>query len=97
MVKKSMSLVKKKISFRDLLTDCEIAYQQFYWTKAVFLKIYSPLKTKEDFTAWLMITRENIDAYNFPEYLVEWNYSKNSYLPILYKKFMMVLKYIIFI
>ena len=40
--------------------------------------LFPPLKTKEDFTAWLKITKENIDAHNFPEYLVDWNYSKNS-------------------
>ena len=45
---------------------------------SIFENLFPPLKTKEDFTAWLKITRENIDAYNFPEYLVEWNYSKNS-------------------
>ena len=22
--------------------------------------------------------KKNVDAYNFPEYLVQWNYSKNS-------------------
>ena len=38
--KEIMSLVKKN-SFRDLLTDCEIGLSTVYWTKAVFLKIYS--------------------------------------------------------
>ena len=79
MVKKLISLVKKKISFRDLLTDCEIGLSTVLLDKSsIFENLFPPLKTKEDFTAWLKITRENIDAYNFPEYLVEWNYSKNS-------------------
>ena len=70
---------KKKISFRDLLTDCEIGLSTVLLDKSsIFENLFPPLKTKEDFTAWLKITRENIDAYNFPEYLVEWNYSKNS-------------------
>ena len=32
---------KKKISFRDLLIDCEIGLSTVLLTKAVFLKIYS--------------------------------------------------------
>ena len=28
--------------------------------------------------AWLKITKNNICAYNFPYFLVEWSYSENS-------------------
>ena len=42
MVKKSMSLVKKKKFHLEIyLPIVKLVYQQFYWTKAVFFKIYS--------------------------------------------------------
>ena len=70
---------KKKISHKDLLTDCEIGLSTVLLDKnSIVENLFPPLKTKEDFTAWLKITKENIDAHNFPEYLVDWNYSKNS-------------------
>ena len=80
MEKKYEYLVKKKkISYKDLLTDCEIGLSTVLLDKdSITENLFPPLKTKEDFTAWLKITKKNIDAYNFPEYLVDWNYSKNS-------------------
>ena len=36
------------------------------------------LKTKEDYVAWLKITKNNVYAYNLEENLVIWNKSKNS-------------------
>ena len=74
-----VSSKKKKISYKDLLTDCEIGLSTVLLDKnSIAENLFPPLKTKEDFTAWLKITKKNIDAYNFPEYLVDWNYSKNS-------------------
>ena len=40
--------------------------------------LFPPLKTKEDYVAWLKITKKNINAYNFPQTLVIWNKTKNS-------------------
>ena len=70
---------KSKISHKDLLTDCEIGLSTVLLYKTEITEnLFPPLKTKEDLTAWLKITKKNVDAYNFPEYLVQWNYSKNS-------------------
>ena len=70
---------KNKISHEDLLTDCEIGLSTVLLLKTEIIEnLFPPLKTKEDLTAWLKITKKNVDAYNFPEYLVQWNYSKNS-------------------
>ena len=54
--------------------------------------LFPPLKTKEDFVAWLKITKNNINAYNFPQTLVVWN--KNKKLIIIkpfIKNYLMVL------
>ena len=40
--------------------------------------LFPPLKTQEDYVAWLKITKKNSYAYNLPESLVIWNKSKNS-------------------
>ena len=70
---------KNKVSYKDLLTDCEIGLSTVFLKKSEINKdLFPPLKTKEDFTAWLKITKKNIHAFNFPEYLVDWNYSKKS-------------------
>ncbi len=70
---------KKKVSFNDLLTDCNIGLSTVLLDKTIINEnLFPPLKTKEDYTAWLKLTKNNLDAYNFPEYLVVWNYSEKS-------------------
>ena len=48
--------------------------------------LFPPLKTKEDYVAWLKITKKNINAYNFPQTLVVWNKTKNSLSSNLFQK-----------
>ena len=36
------------------------------------------MKTKEDYVAWLKLSKENYIAYNLNEFLGEWNFSANS-------------------
>ena len=70
---------KSKVSFDDLLIDCEIGLSTVLLDKTEIIEnLFPPLKTKEDLTAWLRITKKKVYAYNFPEYLVEWNSSKKS-------------------
>ncbi len=70
---------KKQISYNDLLTDCEIGLSTVILERSIVVEnLFPPLKTKEDFLAWLKITKRNIIAHNLPEILVNWNYSKNS-------------------
>ena len=70
---------KSKITFKDLLTDCEIGLSTVLISKDLIKEnLFPPLRTKEDLVAWLTITKNNIYAYNFPDFLVEWSYSENS-------------------
>ena len=70
---------KEKISYRDLIFDCEIGLSTVILNKKIIKgDLFPSLKTKEDYVAWLKITKDNIIAYNFSEILVIWNYSKNS-------------------
>ena len=78
--KKIMVLSKNKVvSHKKLLNDCEIGLSTVFLDRDIIDKdLFPPLKTKEDYVAWLKITKNNINAYNFPECLVDWNYSENS-------------------
>ncbi len=70
---------KLKITYNDLLTDCEIGLSTVFISRELIREnLFPPLRTKEDYVAWLKITKNNVNAYNFPEFLVEWNYSENS-------------------
>lgn len=70
---------KSKITYKDLLTDCEIGLSTVFISKDLIKEnLFPPLQTKEDLVAWLTITENNVCAYNFPEFLVEWSYSENS-------------------
>ena len=70
---------KKIITFKDLLTDCKIGLSTVFLMRDIIEdELFPPLKTKEDYVAWLKIAKSNINAYNFPEYLVDWNYYENS-------------------
>ena len=86
---------RKQISYKDLLTDCEIGLSTVILDRSIVMEnLFPPLKTKEDFLAWLKITKRNIIAYNFPEMLVCWNYSSNSLsASFLQKIFLMAIKY----
>ena len=70
---------KSKITYKDLLTDCEIGLSTVLIDRELIEEdLFPPLKTKEDYVAWLKITKNNTNAYNFPDFLVEWSYSENS-------------------
>ena len=70
---------KSKITYKDLLTDCEIGLSTVFLSRELITEnLFPPLKTKEDYVAWLKITKNNIYAYNFPYFLVEWSHSENS-------------------
>ena len=70
---------KPKITHEDLLTDCEIGLSTVFINRELIREnLFPPLQTKEDYVAWLNITKNNIYAYNFPYFLVEWSYTDNS-------------------
>ena len=71
--------IKKRITYEDLLSDCTIGLSTVIIKKRIIKEeLFPPLKTKEDYTAWLKLTKNNFYAYNLPYSLVTWNYSKDS-------------------
>ena len=51
---------------------------QIWLVIRLFDDLFPPLKTKEDYVAWLKITKNNIYAHNFPHNLVIWNKTNDS-------------------
>ena len=79
--KKNIKIIslKKKIGYKDLLKSCDIGLSTVSIKKKILIdNLFPPLKTQEDYVAWLKITKKNSYAYNLPESLVIWNKSKNS-------------------
>ena len=70
---------KSILSYKDLLKSNEIGLSTVQLNKKIIRgELFPPLKTKEDYVAWLKITKNNIDAHNLPQSLVLWNKTKNS-------------------
>ena len=79
--KKNIKIIslKKKIGYKDLLKSCDFGLSTVSIKKKILIdNLFPPLKTQEDYVAWLKITKKNSYAYNLPESLVIWNKSKNS-------------------
>jgi len=79
--KKNIKVIssKKKIGYNDLIKSCDIGLSTVSVKKKILVdNLFPSLKTKEDYVAWLKITKNNSYAYNLPENLVIWNKSKNS-------------------
>ena len=78
---------KSVLSYSDLLASNEIGLSTVQINKKILLpELFPPLKTKEDYVAWLKITKNNINAYNFPHSLVIWNKTENSLSSNYYQK-----------
>ena len=70
---------KSTLSYIDLLKSNEIGLSTVQLNKKIILDdLFPPLKTKEDYVAWLKITKNNIYAHNFPHNLVQWNKTNES-------------------
>ncbi len=70
---------KDMLNYNDLLNSCEIGLSTVILKKKIIEKnLFPNLKTQEDYTAWLKITKKNINAYNSGETLVIWNEVKGS-------------------
>ena len=78
---------KSILNYNDLLVSNEVGLSTVQLNKKIIMDdLFPPLKTKEDFVAWLKITKKNINAYNFPQSLVIWNKTKNSLSSNFYQK-----------
>ena len=71
---------RKEVDYKDILNTCDIGLSTVMLKKNIVQKdLFPKIKTQEDFSAWLKITRENgIKAYNINKDLVTWNYDANS-------------------
>jgi len=70
---------KPTLNYMDLLKSNEIGLSTVQLSKKIILDdLFPPLKTKEDYVAWLKITKNNIYAHNFPHNLVIWNKTNDS-------------------
>ena len=70
---------KRKNLYKDLLHDNEIGLSTVMLNKNIIKnELFPSLKTKEDYVAWLKLSKENNIAYNLNEFLSEWNFSTNS-------------------
>ena len=70
---------KNKVLYKDLLFDNEIGLSTVILNKKIIKgELFPPLKTKEDYVAWLKLSKENYIAHNLSEFLSEWNFSHNS-------------------
>ena len=71
---------RKEVGYKDILNTCDIGLSTVILKKNIVQKnLFPNIKTQEDFSAWLKITRENeIKAYNINKNLVTWNYDTNS-------------------
>ena len=62
-----------------MLFDNEIGLSTVMLNKKIVKgELFPAIKTKEDYVAWLKLTKENYIAYNFGEILGEWNFSNSS-------------------
>ena len=78
---------KSILNYSDLLVSNEIGLSTVQLNKRIVLaELFPPLKTKEDYVAWLKITKNSINAHNFPHSLVTWNKTKNSLSSNYYQK-----------
>ena len=78
---------KSVLNYSDLLSSNEIGLSTVQLNRKIVLPgLFPPLKTKEDYVAWLKITKNNINAYNFPHNLVIWNKTENSLSSNYYQK-----------
>lgn len=70
---------KKKLNYNDLLKSCDIGLSTVMIEKRILPKnVFPKLNTKEDYVAWLKISKKKITAYGQKNVFVIWNKTKNS-------------------
>ena len=70
---------KNIYGYNDPLKSCDIGLSTVMINKKIIKEdLFPDLVTKEDYMAWLKITKGNIKAYNVEKSLVIWKQVKNS-------------------
>jgi|MDTC01.3.fsa_nt_gb teichuronic acid biosynthesis glycosyltransferase TuaG len=79
----------KKISYLDLINNCQIGLSTVMLKKEVInKKLFPKLKTQEDLAAWLKIMRvKKISCFNLNQFLVTWRHDKKSLSTNIFQKF----------
>ena len=78
---------KNVLDYNDLLKSCDIGLSTVTIKKKIIPENFFPtLKTKEDYVAWLKLTKMNIKAHKLNEILVIWNKTKNSLSSDIFQK-----------
>ncbi len=72
-------VAQKEFDYNDLLKSCDIGLSTVMLNKKIITEnLFPNLITKEDYVAWLTITKNNIKAYNVDKSLVIWRQVKKS-------------------
>jgi len=70
---------QKEFDYNNLLKSCDIGLSTVMLNKKIIKEnLFPNLVTKEDYVAWLNITKSNITAHNVGKNLVIWKQVKNS-------------------
>ena len=82
------SIAQKEFDYNDLLKSCDIGLSTVMLNKKIIKEnLFPNLVTKEDYVAWLNITKNNIKAHNVEKNLVIWKQVRNSLSSNILQKF----------
>ena len=72
--------VKKKLNYQELLKSCDIGLSTVMIKKSILKKkkVFSKLKTKEDYAFWLKLIKYEKNLFGIDSFLVSWRYLKSS-------------------
>ena len=71
--------LSRDLNFKNLLKSCDVGLSTVIIDKTLFEQNkFSNLKTKEDYTLWLSLTRSGHKFYAIQDVLSSWRISKNS-------------------
>tara|TARA_B100000795_G_C22781430_1_gene432497 strand:+ start:1103 stop:1858 length:756 start_codon:yes stop_codon:yes gene_type:complete len=78
--------IQKKLTYSDLLKSCDVGLSSVVIKKNVLInKKFPKLKTKEDYTLWLKISKEK-SIYGLMENLSTWRNNKDSLSDDIFQK-----------
>ena len=70
---------KNNISYNDLIYSCDIGLSTVMLHKSIKkFCIFPPLKTKEDYVAWLRLSKRKIKFFGLKKILTSWRQTDNS-------------------
>ena len=83
----------KEISYKDLINSCDIGLSSVMIDKSLLsIHKFKNITTKEDYTLWLELARNNVKIYGIEIPLMYWRKTKNSLSSNIYTKFLNAFK-----